>query len=417
MSYGIKSAGEEHGHDLAEVNKKLSTVLDQVKNFGEDIQAKMKVGQTVSDELKQKTDEALGKMGELSELATKLQTRVGDLEQKLDRTDETAHDVPKSIGQLVVESDAYKSMDSAARKSIRVQMDRKAITSFTPTVGAGASATTSLVVGDRVAGIIAPPNRQMTIRNLVAPGSTSSNSVEYVVETGFTNSAAPVREDPTQAKPQSNLTFNLKTAPVRTIAHIFKASRQILDDAQGLASYIDARARYGLQYAEELQLLAGNGSGQNILGILPQATAYSAPFSPTLETPIDRLRLAILQAALAEYPVTGIVLHPTDWTRVELTKDGEGRYIIAQPQGTTQPTLWNLPVVSTQAIGVDTFLVGAFAMAAQVFDRQNIEVLISTENEDDFVKNMVTIRAEERLALAVYRPEAFITGSVTGSGT
>jgi HK97 family phage major capsid protein len=131
-------------------------------------------------------------------------------------------------------------------------------------------------------------------------------------------------------------------------------------------------------------------------------------------TPIDRLRLAILQAVLAEYPASAFVLNPIDWTGIELTKDKEGRYIIAQPVNGSGARLWGLPVSETQAIAQNTFLTGAFNLGAQIFDRMEVEVLLSTENEDDFVKNMVTIRAEERLALAVYRPEAFVTGSVSG---
>ncbi|HHQ8374468.1 TPA: phage major capsid protein [Salmonella enterica subsp. diarizonae] len=127
------------------------------------------------------------------------------------------------------------------------------------------------------------------------------------------------------------------------------------------------------------------------------------------------MRLAILQAVLAEYPASGFVLNPIDWAAIELTKDGEGRYIIAQPVNGSVARLWGLPVVETQAMAQNNFLTGAFSMAAQIFDRMEIEVLLSTENEDDFVRNMVTIRAEERLAMAVYRPEAFVTGQVTAS--
>lgn len=164
-------------------------------------------------------------------------------------------------------SEKFKSTDvsGAWRGSIRVGMERADITSGNTTVGAGRSAGTSLVPGQRVPGIIAPPNRQLTIRDLIAPGQTSAASVEFVKETGFTNSAAPVAEG-TQ-KPKSDLTFDMETTPVRTLAHIFKASRQILDDAPGLASYINARGTYGLKFVEEGQLLNGDGTGQNLHGI------------------------------------------------------------------------------------------------------------------------------------------------------
>ena len=145
------------------------------------------------------------------------------------------------------------------------------------------------------------------------------------------------------------------------------------------------------------------------------AETYAAPggIVVTGEQRIDRLRLALLQAELSEFPADGIVLNPIDWAAIELTKDGEGRYIVGQPQEGTAARLWNRPVVATQAMQQDEFLTGAFRLGAQIFDRMDVEILISTENDKDFENNMVTIRAEERLAFAVYRPEAFVTGALT----
>lgn len=303
---------------------------------------------------------------------------------------------------MVVESESFKNanMNASFRGSVRVNAPRSAIT----------TTTTNIVAPDRQAGIIVPPLRRMTIRDLLIPGTTNSNSIEFVRETGFTNNAKTVGEG--EAKPYSDITFELVTSPVRTVAHLFKASRQILDDVSGLISYIDGRARNGLQLEEENQLLFGNGSGSNILGIVPQASSFTPSLSVANATAIDRIRLALLQAVLAEFPSNGIVLNPIDWASIELTKDNDGRYIIGNPMDGTTPRLWNLPVVETQAMNANYFLVGAFNMAAQIFDRMNMEVLISTENNKDFEQNMITIRAEERLALAVYRPEAFVTGEV-----
>jgi HK97 family phage major capsid protein len=259
--------------------------------------------------------------------------------------------------------------------------------------------------------MVALPMRPLAIRDLLSPGTTSSNNIEYPIMLTRTQSAAGVAEG--GLKPQSDLTFDLKSAPVRTVAHVFKASRQILDDAPGLQSIIDAEARYGLEFLEDTQFLYGDGTGQNLTGIVPLASAYSQTYvGPGTETDIDRLRLAILQSTLSLYPATGIVLHPTDWAKVEMTKDGQGRYIIGNPQSLLAPTLWGLPVASSLSLTAGTFLTGAFRRGAQIFDRQNIEVLLSTEDQDNFVKNMITIRAEERLALAVYRPTAFVTGAL-----
>ena len=171
------------------------------------------------------------------------------------------------------------------------------------------------------------------------------------------------------AKPQSDIKLDIVTTSARVIAHYMKASRQVIDDVSQLRSIIDQRLLYGLRLVEENQLLNGDGTGQNLLGIIPQATAYAAPITITTPTPIDMVRLGVLQAYLAEYPATGIVMHPGDWARMELAKDSTGQYIIGVPQGTIPARLWGISVVETQAIAIDKFLVGAFKMGAQVFDR------------------------------------------------
>ena len=393
---------------LADLTKSLASIKENVTELATEFTRKTADGEKISADLTDKTDKALSQLGDVT-------TRLSEMEKRAAREKENGEEEQKSLGQLVIDSDAYKAgnLTGSSRASIKVSADRAAITTANTTVGAGRSAGTSLVPGARVPGIFGLPERQMTIRDLILPSQTASNNVEYVKETGYTNSAAMVAE--TTAKPYSDLTFDMASAPVRTLAHLFKASRQILDDAPALRSYIDGRARYGLRFVEENQLLNGSGTGQNLNGLVPQATAFAPAFTPSAVTGIDRLRLAVLQVVLAEYPATAFVLNPIDWAKIELTKDAGGNYIIGNPQGSLTPTLWNLPVVSTQAMASGNFLTGAFNYAAQIFDRMDIEVLLSSENVDDFEKNMISIRAEERLALAVYRPEAFVTGAVAAA--
>jgi HK97 family phage major capsid protein len=395
---------------LADVLKKLGKVTDDVKNFGEDVAKKMKSGETVTQELKDNTDKALSQLGDLKAQVTELEQKAAAFGKHPGEPQRL-----KSLGEHFVESEGAKKLSSNFKGNLRVELQKKDILNVTGTTGAGTSPANSLAGSDRVPGIIMPGLRTMTVRDLLMPGETSQNAIEYVVETGFTNSAGMVAEGAT--KPKSDITFNLKNQAVKTIAHIFKASRQIMDDAPQLRSYIDARARYGLQFKEEVQLLNGDGTGQNLLGLVPQAAAFAPAFTPADATAIDRVRLAILQVILAEFPATGIVLNPIDWAKIELTKDLEGRYILGNVVNGNEARMWNLPVVATQAMQANHFLTGAMALAAQIFDRMLIEVLLSTENVDDFEKNMVTLRAEERVALAVYRPQALVTGKLDAALT
>ena len=254
------------------------------------------------------------------------------------------------------------------------------------------------------------PQRPLVIRDLLTVSPTVSNAVEWPQQTGFTNNAAPVAEGAT--KPYSNITTNLMSSPVRTIAHMMKASRQILDDAPALQSFINQQMIYGLQVVEETEILFGDGTGQHLLGIVPQSTPYSAPFAVTGETAVDRLALAATQATIALVPTTGIVVHPLDWAKIRLLKDGMGRYLIGDPQNTAARLLWEMPVAVSLAVTAGTFIVGAFRDAATLFERMSVEVLVSTENADDFERNLVSIRVEERVALAVFRPQGFIYGTL-----
>jgi HK97 family phage major capsid protein len=393
--------------DLKKLAFGLKKATDDVRIFAEKAQGEIKTFGDLTRETKEHADKALMEMNDIS-------ARLSDLEQKVVRRGGVQHEPEtlKSIGQHVVDNDDVKTrlLAGPQKGTVNFKVDTKTILSATGTWGSTASVTNSLVVPDRQIGTLPLPMRPLTIRDLVSPGQTTSNAIEWAIQTTRTNNAAVVAEN--ALKPSSNYVWDLRSYPVRTLAHLVKASRQILDDAPGLQSTIDAEMRYGLAYAEEVEMLNGDGTGAHLLGIIPQAASYSAAFSLTGETAIDRIRLAMLQGVLALFPVSGIVLHPTDWTKVETLKDATGRYLIGDPQGQITPRLWGLPVVSSLAMTAGTFLVGAFKMGAQVFDRLNVEVLISTENNDDFEKNMVTIRCEERLAFIVKRPTAFVTGNL-----
>lgn len=389
--------------NLEQLAQEFKKQVDEVKGIAEDFKGKREHGDKIAEGAKQAADEAIIKLNELK-------ARVDEVEQKAARRPNDQPDEQKSLGRQFVESDQFKSLTGSAGQRGKANLEIKATITSANTNAAGSAG--DLVQTTRIAGIIAPPDRRMTIRDLLMPGRMDGNALEYVKETGFTNNAGMVAEG--ALKPQSDLKFDLVSTTAKVIAHHMKASRQILDDASQLQSYIDGRLRYGLAFKEEQQILNGDGTGQNLLGIIPQASAYVRPSGviPSSETIIDTLRYAMLQAILAEFPASGHVLNPIDWTSIETLKDTTGQYIIGNPQGTLNPTLWGLPVVATQAITAGKFLTGAFSMGAQIFDRWLSRVEVATENEDDFVKNLVTILAEERLALAVYRPEAFVYGDL-----
>ncbi|WP_458760538.1 phage major capsid protein [Afipia sp. TerB] len=394
---------------LKDVKSELDRISGDVKKTADEALKQSKDSGALSAEVKQKADQLITTVGQLGDAQTKLtakleelETRGRDIEQKIaDGIRNGRPDKAKSVGQMVAESDDLKAFVTRGAKGNVVIQVNQAITSLDGSAG-------DLIWSDREREIVGMPKRRMTIRQLLTQGRTASNAVEYAKMTTRTNNAAVVTEGGT--KPESTYVWDRAEVFVRTIAHWVNVSRQALDDAAQLQTEIDSELRYGLDYVEETELLSGSGSGQHLSGLITNATAFSAPITLSGATMIDNLRLAMLQASLAEYPADGIVLHPSDWARIELMKDGQDRYLWANPRALAGPSLWGLPIVDTQAITVDKFLVGAFKMAATIYDRMDAEVAISSENSDNFIKNMYTVRAEKRLALAVKRPLALTYG-------
>ena len=389
-----------------EIKAHHQKAIDEVKGLAEEALGKAKAGEALGSSIKEKADEALLKMNALTE-------QVSEIEQKLARNDTGNRLGEKSYGQQFIETEELKSLASSPKSGASANMSVKADMT-TATTDAGGSAGAG-IAPNRLAGVLELPQRRLTVRDLVTPGSTDSPNILYVQETGFSNNAAMVAES--GLKPQSDIKLTDKNVSTSVIAHWFRASKQILSDFPQIRSMIDGRLIYGLALKEEAQLLNGDGIGENLLGIIPQATPFAIPAGYTAPAPvtaIDRLRIAQLQAALAEFPATGHVLNDIDWAAIETLKDGEGRYIIGNPQGSVRPTLWGLPVVATQSIVVGKFLTGAFRLGAQIFDQWTSRIEVGFQG-DDFVRNKVTILGEERLALAVYRPEAFIYGNVNAA--
>ncbi|EAW8365787.1 phage major capsid protein [Salmonella enterica] len=391
---------------LKKVTASIEEATDKFNARAEDALKEAKKSGKLSEETKAAVDKMASEFNALREAEKTLKAAIGELEQHVAQMPlANAKHIVETVGQQVISAEALKTFSASVEGGKRVSIPVNAAL-ISSVVAEG------VVEPQRLPGIDTTPKQRLFIRDLIAPGRTSSPAIFWVQQTGFTNKAAVVAENTT--KPYSDIAFATKITPVTTIAHMFKASKQILDDFAQLQSTVDAEMRYGLKYVEEQEILFGDGTGVHLHGIVPQASAFSAEFRVEQQNGIDDLRLAMLQAQLARFPASGHVLHFIDWAKIELTKDTLGRYILANPSGLTGPTLWGLPVVATEAAAFKgKFLTGAFNAGAQIFDREDANVVISTENADDFEKNMISIRCEERLALAVKRPEAFIYGSFT----
>lgn len=326
-----------------ELLKNLSAKIEEGNNkFNAKAEEALKEAQKVgslSAETKAAVDQMATELNALRESEKTLKASLGELEQHVAQMPLThAIQAAKTIGQQVISADVLKDINSSIQGNKRISVPvQAALTSVDVAEG--------VVEPQRLPGIDVAPKQRLFIRDLIASGKTTSPAIFWVQQTGFTNAATVVPENTT--KPYSDIQFATKITPVTTIAHMFKASKQILDDFAQLQSLVDAEMRYGLKFVEEQEILFGDGSGAHLHGIIPQASKFNAEFAVDKQNGIDDLRLAMLQAQLARFPATGHVLHFIDWAKIELLKDSLGRYILANPSALTGPTLWGLPVVVT----------------------------------------------------------------------
>ena len=335
------------------------------------------------------------------------------MEQKLTANILAGKDAPKSFGQILVEDSAYKAFASGSTNKCRIVLkDGFVAQNNTITGQAGSPAANSdvLVAPDRRPGVIPGAFRALRIKDLIPQGNTVSNAVDFTRELLFTNNAAEVAEG--AQKPESILTFESYSAPVVTIAHWIKVSRQILGDAPALVAYIENRLRYGVELREEKQIVAGNGVGQNLIGILtaPNFTAYT-PISG--DTEIDSLNRAIRALDDASYPANGIIINPATWGAIERLKDKEDNYLVGSPFGAIVPVLWGKPVAISSSMTADKLLVGAFDIAFLYLTRQDTVIEMSESDDTNFQQNLITIRAEKRGALGGLRPASVLYGDLT----
>lgn len=360
----------------------------------------------------------------VSELSSKIEkvakeveasaTRLVDLEQKTAKAVLEGKAENKSLGMFVASSNEYKAF--AEKQGGKFRMQTKFgfgdVRNNTITGQAGSPAANSdvLVAPDRLSGIVAGAFRVLRVADVIPQGQTNSNMVEFTRELVFTNAAAETAEGET--KPESSITFEAANAPVATIAHWLKISRQVLSDSPALASYIDNRLRYGVQYRIDYQLINGNGTGQNIKGLI-HANNRTAFTPESGDTAIDSVNRAKQLLALADYPATALMLNPADWGNIERLKDTTNRYLVGDPFGAIIPTLWGLPVVVTNAMPSGKLLIGAMNIAAQIFNREGVAIEMTDSNDTDFVQNLLTLRAEARLALAGFRPASLLYGNLT----
>lgn len=309
-----------------------------------------------------------------------------------------------SWGEQFCKSDVYKAFAGGNTQKARFEVKNTLTGSDTN------------VAPDRKPGVVSGAFQPLTLESFLPSMPTASNAIEFTKEASFTNSAAEAAEG--SAKAESALTWSLVNMPISTVAHWIKISRQLAADNVALAAYVDTRMRYGVNLKVEQQLVAGDGTAPNISGILDAGnfTAHGiadAALGATLKK-LVLIRKIMAASWAAGFPADGILLNPADWATIEIdlmtTAAGQTLYSVSEGG---QPRLFGVPVIQSVGMTADNVAVGAFGQAYMVHNREGVVVEMSDSDSDNFTKNLITIRAERRLALATERPAAVRAGDLT----
>ncbi|WP_339476402.1 phage major capsid protein [Pseudomonas fluorescens] len=360
-------------------------------------------GSSASAELKKQIENQKGEIERVIEQVQKLEEKGVKLRNQ--------NPEKKSFIDFVKGNDKYQALAQKSQSFAELEVTKSDMASMAETKVTSAG----LVAPQYDTAIQGPPRQNLLIRDLIPTTPVTGQSFTYFRELLHTLGAGMVAEG--AAKPTSNVTFEQVTDIIKKIAVWMPVTDEALDDVPQLYSYIQELLRYDLELKREGQLLKGDGIGNNLNGIMTQATAFDTDLTKATDTAIDTVRRAIYQARKqSKLPADAVVMSDLDWMNIELQKDGENRYLFANLQGLSTPILWGRPVVASDSMdegdGATTggeFLTGSFQQGARIYDRMAFTIKVGMIN-DDFIKNQRAILVEERLGLAVRKKYAFVKG-------
>jgi HK97 family phage major capsid protein len=355
-----------------------------------------------------KADEML--KSEISNLANKFNERLDQMEVANKKNLEA-----KANENLTFKGGLMKQINDGAIENIVKGNSRSASFEVKADMTVGADFTGEVIPADRVPGYKFDPTRPVHIRQLIPQGSTSSDVIRFVKESGYSNGAATAAEGSTLA--QSDFDMTASDSNVRKIGTYFRISEEMLADTPQLTSYISARAPEKLLNVEDTQILTGNGSAPNLSGIITDAADFDVSsggaFYQSVESAneFDVLVASLNQLALSNYQASYILLHPTDFHKILLLKDSQNNYLKDQVYSGLQPNFMGVPVIINNAISAGSFLCGNFNVGSQLWIRDNVNVEFFREDGTNVRDGFVTVRVSERIALTNYLPNAFVNGS------
>ena len=281
--------------------------------------------------------------------------------------------------------------------------------------GAGDGSNFDTTAGRRAPwyGTVSPLRRPLRLLDILPSMPIAGKSMDYTVQWaqpgGVPGCAFDTAYETPEGniKPEANMILEDRTATAVTIANYQKVNKQILQDAPGLESVIRDRLVYSVLRRVENEVIAGDGLGENMQGIL-HTTGIAEVEYDAAKLAADRTLDGITAVLLSEAEPDAIFLNPADWSSMlQVKSSGSGEWMSGGAFLTTAQTLWGVPAIPTTALPLGQVLIGDFDVGASLLIRQGVAIMISDNDQDDFVRNRVTVLGESRMGLAVWQPGAF----------
>ncbi len=372
-----------------EVSEDLKTEVTGIKDLWKEWESKkQKEDEGIQETLKKQQDH-------IDNLDIKLQSKKSGIGKDFSMVQNIKAIVEK-------EADKIKFSNNRAKTPIELNLEYKVVGDM----GTATHTTGEVVPPTRVPGVVWDPANPVRIRSLMSVGTTNSNLIRFPRETGGEGGAAMVAEAGT--KPQIDKDIATVDRAIRKLAAYARVPEEMMDDIEFLQSYLSTRMIDDLKDLEDTQLLTGDNTGNNIEGLVTAGVTYVDAFTLASATEFDLLRFAVQQIAVKHYRATGILLHPTRLAKMSILKDTQNRYLLDSIYTGIGPNIGGIPIIENTAIAEDSFLVGDFRRGAQLWDRMSANIRFYDQDQDNAIKNMITIVVEERICNTIYRPNAFV---------
>jgi len=399
------------------MNEEIKNQLDQI---GDLVDSKIeKAFNSAQDNAKGEVEESL--KSEISNLSNEFVSKNNELNKRMDEMEVNAKKTLSGVN-----SKSFKgSLDAAFKDGVidGIVKGNTNAASFEVKADMTMAADFTGVVADEtvVAQFKFDPSRSVHIRSLIPQGSTSAQTIRFPKESGYSDNAAATAQGSTLGNSDFDITAT--SVNLEKIGTYMRLTEEMLADTPQLSSYLSARVPSKVLSVEDNEIISGDGSSPNLDGLLTDGTAFTTSsgglFYQSVESAneYDVLVAALNQLALVNYQADTILLNPTDLHKIVLLKSTANEYLRQQIYTGIQPTIMGIPVTVNTAMPNGKFLVGNLAQATQLWIRENLAISFSREDSTNFRDGFVTVKAQERVALTNYLPNAIVQGTFSTAKT